>query len=86
MAADSDYVLAQLSAAGVEFAGADGVVRVANKHCSYTFRVGQKQRVTRAYEWMRFLTTFMHNGQPIFELASTSSENTATATAAKETK
>jgi hypothetical protein len=63
----SDFIQVGLSAAGVTFAGADGVVRIANGRLDYEFKSGAPVRVLTS-EWDRVLSTRRYNGNPIFEV------------------
>lgn len=64
----SDFVEIELSAAGVEFAGSGGVVRVTTQHFSYQVKAGAPVRVLTS-EWSRVLSKESYQGQPIFCVA-----------------
>jgi hypothetical protein len=64
----SDWVQVRLSEAGLAFAGASGVVTVANTHMRYTFEGTKPTRVLRYAEWGKLLSKETINGQPMFEL------------------
>ncbi len=72
-----DFVKVRLSAAGEKLADG-GPLTIANARSHFTFKAGEVQEVTRAYEWRAFLSQETFNGEPIFELVDDS------AVAAKE--
>ena len=69
--AGEDFVHVRLTAAGEQMAGAGGYVRIAAGSCDFTFRPGQTQRVTRAFDWNKILRDERFNGQPVFEIVAT---------------
>jgi hypothetical protein len=64
----SDFVQAQLSAAGITFASKGASVRISNGHFSYLFTPGNPVKVLSS-EWRRSLSIQAHEGQPILEVA-----------------
>ena len=72
----SDFVQAQLSAAGIAFAGSAGVAQINTAHFSYKFTKGVAVKVLSS-EWSRVLAKELYQGKPIFELA-TASTTTST--------
>jgi hypothetical protein len=64
----SDFVQAQLSAAGITFAGEGALVRISNGHFSYCFTPGNSVKVLTS-EWRRFLSLREYQGKPILEVA-----------------
>jgi hypothetical protein len=79
-AVKSDFVQVQLTAAGVAFAGAAGVVRVGNGHFDYTFKAGTPVRMLSS-EWRKHFSKQRSSGQPIFEIAGGSAAATTAAPA-----
>jgi hypothetical protein len=67
--AGEDFITIQLSAAGVEFAGAGGVVAIRNSRREFEFHAGQPQKVLRAYEWSHILSPMMVGADPMFDVA-----------------
>jgi hypothetical protein len=67
--AGEDFVQVQLSAAGVKMAGAGGTVQIVIGRGNFSFKAGESQRVTNAYDWLVLLKDRRWNGQPIFEVA-----------------
>jgi hypothetical protein len=65
--AQSDFVDVQLSAAGVQVAGASGTITVTTQHFSYAFTAAGGTRVLTS-EWAKTLSKETVNGQKILEL------------------
>jgi uncharacterized protein YfiM (DUF2279 family) len=76
MTAQSDFVQAQLSAAGIAMAGSAGVVQINTAHFSYKFSAGVAVKVLTS-EWSRVLAKELYQGQPIFELATAATSASA---------
>jgi hypothetical protein len=84
--AASDFVQVQLSAAGVKFAGAGGMVRIATAHFFYAFTATTPVRVLTS-EWRRVLSLKTYQGAAILQVISETSataEISATANAASK--
>src|SRR5690242_19564453 len=80
--AGEDFVHVRLTAAGEQLAGKGSYVRICAGRCDFTFKVGETQRVTRAYESNKILRHEQHKGQPFFQIVpETESEVAATAPA-----
>jgi hypothetical protein len=69
MMAGEDYVHVKLSAAGERLAGEGGTIQLATGRSYFKFKVGEPQRVTRAYEWEVVLRNERYEGEPIFIVA-----------------
>lgn len=72
--AGEDFVHVRLSADGERMAGAGKQVRIVRGRGHFLFKVGEAQRVTRAYEWNVLLRHDRFEGRPVFELADTTDE------------
>jgi hypothetical protein len=66
--AGKDFIDVQLTAAGVKYAGAGGVVGVYNGRREFKFTAGQPAKVLKAYEWDKVLATMKAFGEPMFEI------------------
>jgi hypothetical protein len=64
----SDFVNVQLTAAGVQIAGASGSIQVTAQRLSYKFTPGLTTRVLTS-EWTKVLSKETLQGQTLFELA-----------------
>ena len=73
--AGEDFVHVRLSPAGEKMAGNGGQVRITKAHCSFLFKAGQSQRITRAYDWNCVLKDHQFEGQPIFEETAAPTDN-----------
>jgi hypothetical protein len=71
MARGEDFVHVKLSAAGEKLAGSNPL-RVVTGTKDFTFKAGEAQRVTRAFEWERVLSQQYRDGECLFELADAS--------------
>jgi hypothetical protein len=67
--AGEDFVHVELTAAGAKMAGAGKQLRVTVGRSSFLFKVGESQRVTRAYEWTALLKQKHYQGQPVFQIS-----------------
>ncbi len=67
MAAGSDFVNVQLSAAGAAAAGVGGQLRITAAHLTYVFTAGASVRVLTS-EWRNVLSKERIKGKLIFEL------------------
>jgi hypothetical protein len=72
-ATQSDFVNVQLTAAGVQAAGVNGVIQINAHRLSYKFTPGSTTRVLSS-EWTKVLSKQMLQGKAIFELASTTAD------------
>ena len=68
MKAREDYVLVQLTAAGVAAVGERGAITIQNRHVHYVFTPGTPVEVVKRYEWTQVLSSQQVNGEPLFEL------------------
>lgn len=66
--ATSDFNNVRLTAAGLEFAGTHGKLRVIGEHFDYTFTADGSTRVLTS-EWRKVFSRRMADGKPIFEIA-----------------
>lgn len=69
MSTQSDFVQVELSAAGVEFAGKGGIVRITAAHFDYTFSAGKPSVRVLTSEWSRSLSKRAWQGNPILQIA-----------------
>jgi len=76
-AVTSDFVEIDLSPAGVTFAGKGGVVKISNGHFSYAVASGKTVRVLTS-EWSRVLSKETYAGQPIFQVAGSTTNSPQT--------
>jgi hypothetical protein len=65
--AGEDFVHVKQSAAGEKLAGDGKQVRISHARVHMTFKVGETQRVTKAYEWNHILRHKTDGGEAIFE-------------------
>lgn len=63
-----DFVTVRLSAKGEEVAQG-GEIRLVGGNFDLTFRSGEEQEVTRAFEWGVVLSRELRDGEPMFEIA-----------------
>lgn len=64
--AGSDFINIELSAAGLQMAGAGGSVRVTARHMNYEIKAGASVRVLTS-EWSLVLSKHFYDGQPVFQ-------------------